>query len=486
MLATIGIFLLSCWGRYWPEGPLDGPGDISWRNLSGLVTIALERWLAQPLQFQFDWATYFSPSVPELQGLDFFYTSYPPGALLPPFFFAKVFPSLSVPLLLRNLSLLWGLFFALAAGEICRQLTDRRLLAFAAAASVLFFSPALLFFGNVWFADVYVLLPWALSLLLELRRQKTGETFRGEPILFFFGLVGEWLFWIHLLLLFLMRWRSGALTEIQKKLGFFLPTLAVAFLYLGPIFHRGLQSILYSRIAERTGFALGYWHTLGEFFTGFWLNLLPFHTGYIWLLSFGGLLLFFLFEYRKLNPLNRRIGALALAAPLLHAFLLIGHYHEHSYPALKLALPFAVLAFGVLPALWGSRTAASFAALGAVALMGVQLWQYQRISSLIVGTGAEDELFCHFVRKAAQKGDVWFSAEFSVEPFGSGGEGYRLIPLCGRYVYRVPAPEFVERAVEKLKKQNPKFAASGGHSAVFVSTDPDSADRFALRRWPID
>jgi hypothetical protein len=272
----LAIFVFACYARHWPAGYLDGPLDCSWRNLSGLAMVALERWLSQPLSLSFDWATFYSPVGPELERMGFLSTSYPPGFLLPPFLLAKLVPSLPLPLVLRAIGLLWSFLLASLSAYACFQLTGRRPLALAAAATVLLFSPALFFLGNAWYADTYVLAPWMLSLALEARRIRTGKISRWEPLVFFLGLIGEWLFWIHLALLFWFRWRQGALgTWPRRIVSFLVPPALAVFVHLWPIHQRGLLSILRGRLQERTGLSLGYGKTLTAYVNNFWLRFVP-------------------------------------------------------------------------------------------------------------------------------------------------------------------------------------------------------------------
>ncbi len=348
--------------------------------LTAHALIHVNNWLHEnPLRLRF--ALFHTPHAIEAQTFAqrVYYGSYPPGAVIPLYVMIETL-ALFAPDLRRDRALqlrliisynhAYHLLLVLVLAAIV-YLMLRRTGCDELNATVMACTPAIVQYSNAhslyWFNLIYsfdqaVLLPCALYVLLEQRRQDRPVSWRtrtAQALLAFYGTLTDWLFVFFVAVVYLLRLAEGKIAFPRSLLtgrrflcssgGFFLPSLLALAFWLYQVQHFSSFRMLGTKLVSRMGLDI-------PTFT-LWMEALTsgmFHWPELGYGVSGVALLYFTF-YCAVRLCLRRQNAteggyqaancyLLLFTPcLLHALFFVYHSWDHLLSALKFSLALSVL-----------------------------------------------------------------------------------------------------------------------------------------------
>lgn len=473
-------------------GAVPGLGDGSWRSLHMHALQFWKNWQHEGMA-RSRFILHFNPFSIERESMTSYYVSYPPGFLFLPFFLSKflgVPPSLEG---LMTLSLAAHLACALAAACVVYYFLRRTLcidgvtavsLGFCAGLAQLLHPAALLWFQNTWWPDTAVLPLLLAALFWELWRINHPELrgralLLGETLLFLAGCLTDWLFFLYLGCVFLVRKRRGLLRRAEYWKGL-AAAPALALLYHLYVLHRTAGfGIFFLKLKERTGISPP------PEGVGSWLSALDQSTGsagiyiYFAMIPVSLLSLAILFLRREKLSGSLRLHELCVLAGLpffLHNLIVYEHYSIHPYNTLKFATLFALFPFNTLPA-WlfsrlkpGSERALFFRNLTLFLVAFLSLDSYLHLnrntfSTYAVGLASEKKNLvdaCRFISRRRSYTDLYFSPDLSVT-MGADATGTdtpdnhpMLVPVCDKLVRKVDTIADLRRLALIMHRRDPK------------------------------
>ncbi len=372
-----------------------------------------QRWFARPLGIHHEWLTAHSvcvtrnwlndgalklkfmhvlnPDSIEFGGLAIRdpYVSYPPGAFIPVFLIAKAFGIQDLIVLYQaynlanHLAIAWMLFILMFMIIDSVKAVSLRNIFFSMVPSLiyLFTPPTLYWHQNVFFADQAVMLLFVIFVYLEVKNYLKGQLGALERFLLggtvFLGVLTDWLFVfviavaVALRVLFVSKDASGRIRQIALSVKIILaPALAGMGLYAYQVLSAGALGRLLKTFFWRSG--------VGErgIFSGFLDHYFAGHVvdGYGHVLSLSAavaalmvMLYYALEKGRGKGPARGRRPAeaavylilLTVLPCVLQGLVFQQHSTIHDFAALKWALSFSLIPFGIFPVVHFARAAAT-------------------------------------------------------------------------------------------------------------------------------
>lgn len=382
------------------------------------------------------------------------YPSYPPGAVLVPYAFARLANTEpTVPFLMSfnlGLHLMISLCLSLAVWLwLSFQATSTRLVAsLLPGISYLFLPGPMYWQQNVYFTDTAVLAPFALLLLAgALETQKASTTSQClTGLAFAWGLATDWLFvsaaavFVALRLIeFLSNGRS--VLHLFRQLA--PPTVAACIVfgfYAWQIGEHSLWKTWRAKLSLRTyGTGDGAEFLSSNFSEVFWGTYSRDQYGH---LGTALILISALFAVGYLckavqqarHNISDNVWSLTRAnfviiatlAPVLHTYLLKNHSYLHDFAVLKFAVTLSCIPFSLFPAIAARGISPSFArrhwllpvAASVVAIFYV-LILHRRYPGMVPSRNPEIAEMGYFINKSTSYDDVVFSSFAKAEPYPS-------------------------------------------------------------------
>ncbi|HRZ40014.1 MAG TPA: hypothetical protein P5246_03295, partial [Candidatus Omnitrophota bacterium] len=368
-----------------------------------------QKWFARPLGPHHEWLTAHSvcvtrnwlndgafklkfmhvlnPDSIEFSGLALRdpYVSYPPGAFIPAFLIAKAFGIQDLIRLYQaynlanHLAIAWMLFALMLMIIDGVKAVSPGNIAFSAAPSLvyLFTPPTLYWHQNVFFADQAVMLFFVIFVYLEMKYYLNRTLKSADRLLLggtvFLGVLTDWLFVFViavaavLRVLFFSKDASGRVRQIAVSARTFVaPALAGIGIYAYQIFSAGALGRLLKTFFWRSGVG---WKGI---FPGFLEHYLAGHIvdGYglvLTLSTVAAVVMVFLYgafeKGRGKTPARERglagtavyLVLLTVLPCVLQGLVFQQHSMIHDFAALKWALSFSLIPFGIFPVVYFTR-----------------------------------------------------------------------------------------------------------------------------------
>lgn len=488
---ALAIILLIGWSAavfgftVWERAPFFGH---AWDGIEGAMTagssMAASQWFDEgALHLRF--AMYWEPAsveypTPETRTP---YISFPPGALLPVFFLARILHhEPTVPFVMAyNLAthfltaLLLGLIAYLAARRW--KLGVFPSLVFALPPPLLYLTLPGAYFEHQmgYFSDQAVMLPYVLFLPLEMLLAYEENPFHrrwwgaAQAVVMFWGALTDWLFLLLILCAYIARAFSGQMGRkprdfVVKSLAFGTPAFVAMLLFFLQLYHLNAIPALYGRFVERTETVSKGIHinagaqqfsSAGLFsFTidnRFWNDFIPHaygNIGRVLLLACAVKVMLDIvigaIRHVRKRALRYPPGVLSLVVLVLLPSLLYYHalkahcsFFLHFFTTLKFALPLSLLPFTLFPLRLMGALVKAFPSkprlqdilsvfLGVVALLSAMAYSYSlgsERSTLYSVRTRESEQIASFIRENTAYEDIVFSRRYELPHHFNGVSG---------------------------------------------------------------
>ncbi|MBN2025449.1 MAG: hypothetical protein JW854_01615 [Actinobacteria bacterium] len=348
-------------------------------------TLRYSRYWYRDSPFTLRFGMFFNPDSVEFNDLSsrVLYISYPPGAVLPIYLLSEITNSEPSVGMINAYNLfnhyMIALFLALMVFLFLRQLGFADLKAFILSlipVLVILLTPAGLYWHqNVFFVDQAVIMPIVLFIFLEVARKDIANKRArigvdvAQVLIFFYGMLTDWLFFFFALAVFVKRVFLGELGKTfreraVKSFRYWLPAVAAMALFAIQLSVLGGWGQLFDKFLFRSGFGAGGEEAAEGFFEAFWSNHVAQGFGsaaVVFLWGSLAVLLLVLVYTLYLRVKGRAIGSevkqvLALASVMLlpcflQVYLFRNHSAIHSFSSLKFELPLATVTFVLIPLL---------------------------------------------------------------------------------------------------------------------------------------
>jgi len=311
------------------------------------------------------------------------YVSYPPGSVIPNYLISQILqkePSVSMVMGFNLFShITTALLLTFIAFFLLNKETKSKLLSYSLSwipGTMFLLLPGVLFWQqNVYFADQSVILPFVLTLFVEIIRDYnknnriTSILNIFQTIVIVYGSSTDYLFFFLLCILFIKRLTCDHRLKSIKSfliisIKFWWPTFLIYGLFIFQVWHLGALVNLKGKFFQRTGFDLAEKKIGLKFFEMFWLQHIFNAYGkqafwLIWTSLFNSVALlatFVIYICKQVEQVERKnilriiIYSFALTVPFFtQIYLLPEHSYMHDFSALKFSLIISLVPFIIIP-----------------------------------------------------------------------------------------------------------------------------------------
>lgn len=304
------------------------------------------------------------------------YVSYPPGAIIPIYLISIIFNKYPDTAMVMNFNLFNHFLISLTLGIIIFLLfrkykinkTFSLLFSFIPITLEIFLPGPFYFLQNIYFSDQAVLLPYVLTIFLEiLFDEKKGNMFIKiiQSFVILFGVFTDWFFYFLLLAIFLKRifLDNKAFNIINRLINniylFILGFIPIIFLIWQVLKLNAVNSLI-ERFLVRTGISYTEDNTK-SFLSTFWWSHFKINFGetgvFLYWLSFSliSLLIIITLRWRvsiiKLNKYLIYYLGILLLLPLIQVYIFKNHSLVHDFSTLKFSFTIATVPFALFPLL---------------------------------------------------------------------------------------------------------------------------------------
>lgn len=311
------------------------------------------------------------------------YISYPPGAILPIYLLSKLRGREPDAFLLMKYNLLnhflITFFLSLTIFFFLLQLKIGYLNSFIFSIvpiSLELLLPAPLYWHqNVFFTDQAVILPFVFFIFFEIirgniknRKVSTITNFL-QSLVFFYGILTDWLFVFIALTVYIKRIFNGEIKRdfnsfIKISVKYWFPALLALSLFTVQLYSFHAFSYSVRRFLFRTGLSIQGTKYIVNFYDQFWKGHIAEGYGKVAIgLLWGSLFLFVLsfiyigfqhFRRKQINEETKKtlsLISILLIPCFLYTYFFRNNVYIHDFSALKFSIPLATVPFILIPAL---------------------------------------------------------------------------------------------------------------------------------------
>lgn len=311
------------------------------------------------------------------------YVSYPPGSVLPNYLISQIFqkePTVSMVMGFNLFShITTALLLTYIAYFLLHKESKSKLLPYSLSwipGTVFLLLPGVLFWQqNVYFADQAVILPYVLTMFIEIVRDygnnkrviKILNTF--QTIVIIYGSTTDYLFFFLLCNLFIKRLiHDNRIKSIKSfliiSIKFWWPTILVYSLFFIQVWHLGALIKLKGKFFQRTGMELAEKKIGLKFFEMFWLQhifnaygkqafwliWISLFSPVAWIITYAVYIKNKITKNESKNILRIIIYSFTLTIPFFtQIYLLPEHSYMHDFSALKFSLIISLVPFIIIP-----------------------------------------------------------------------------------------------------------------------------------------